>query len=734
MDRNEKKDRSTTKRKRLGQYMLEEGLIKEQDLAAALEAQKNRPEKIGHLLMEKNLISEVQLAQALARQHNLPLVRLNRIKPPSSVIDLVPDKLARAHRFIPIEKNEDGLVVATPYPAQFHEVEKDIRFVVQMPVEAVVASEGDIMGALELYYPLHEPGAEPESEEIAFEDIEILQPEELDKKDIEDIEKIAGLPPIVRFTNGLFAEGIIMRASDIHLEPRKNDAEVRFRVDGILRPMRRISRKSHLPVVSRIKIIAGLDISIRRRPQDGKAQIRYGGRVYDFRVSTLPTYYGEKVTVRILDPALSTLTPKDLGLTHNNLEKVMNAISHPDGLIMVTGPTGSGKTSTLYACLNVLNKPEVNIITVEDPVEIDMAGINQVQINKKAGADFSAILRSILRQDPDIVMVGEIRDAETAGISMQAAQTGHLVLSTLHTNDAPSALIRLMDLEVEPFIVASSLIVSIGQRLVRKVCPNCKVPATLSPETIGRLAPYFDVSKATFWKGGGCEECHQTGYKGRVGIFEILIMSPALKQALAGHFDPALIEDIARNEGYRTMFEDGLEKARQGLTTIDELFRVSLPQFESPEMAEDREAIEAWQPDETPAFMDEEEPYAPPKEKTVLIVDDNEEILAVLRRTLEKEKFIVLTANNGAAGMELADKQHPDLIITDYKMPVMDGFVFIKELKDKPSLSKIPIIMLTAKGEVESEVAVLEAGADDYIVKPVDRRRFVARVKRLLDK
>ena len=750
-------NKALEKRKKIGQYLLEEGLIEKSDLNSALDDQRTHSDKLGRLLIDKNLVTDVQLARALALQHHLPFLRLKDVEIKKEILHLVPPKLARLHGLIPVRITKEHLLIATAFPSEYYEMEKDIRFVVQMRIKAVVAPEKDIFWALDTYYPISRPLAEEKPQDISFKDIEAISQDQTAEVSVEDIEKVAGLPPVVRFTNSILAEGIMMGASDLHLEPQKDQALVRFRIDGIMRPILRTKRKNHLPIVSRIKILSGLDISIRRHPQDGKAQIRYGDKVYDLRVSTLPTYYGEKVAIRVLDPAVSRLLPEDLGLSRNHLKQLLQAIHHPDGLIVVTGPTGSGKTSTLYACLNARNTPEVNIVTVEDPVEFDVQGINQVQIHPKAGVNFAAALRSILRQDPDIVMVGEIRDGETAEIAMQAAQTGHLVLSTLHTNDAPSALTRLMDLSVEPYLIASGLILVVAQRLVRKICPYCKIESKPDPEILHQVEPLLGSSSPVFWEGSGCEQCNQTGYKGRMGIFEILEMTPFLQSEVTSDPAGSQFNPKARLEGYRTMFEDGLDKALQGLTTLSEIFRVAPPQLEDQEehsspLAQDLPAPHTeptvaptqpvaptqkdpshWQVDRTPAFKDEE-PSPPSRElSTVLVVDDSKEILLVLERTLEKENLQVITAENAEIGLVLAKKHRPDLIITDYKMPIMDGFAFIKELKKDHDLGSIPIIMLTAKDSVDTEVEVLGAGADDYVVKPVERKRFVARVKRLLN-
>ncbi|MBW1768367.1 MAG: Flp pilus assembly complex ATPase component TadA, partial [Deltaproteobacteria bacterium] len=482
------------------------------------------------------------------------------------------------------------------------------------------------------------------------------------------------------------------------------------------------------------KIISNMDISIRRKPQDGKAQVKYGGKPYDMRVSTIPTSYGETVTIRILNPASAGMGLENLGLSERAIKDFSNAISIPQGIILVTGPTGSGKSSTLYACLNRLNTPEVNIITVEDPVEFDIQGINQVQVNPKAGITFEAGLRSILRQDPDIVMIGEIRDTETASIAFQAAQTGHLVLSTLHTNDAPSAVTRLLDLDIEAFLVSASLVAVMGQRLARKICPECKIPEPLSPQILERLPAHTGEDKnATFWKGAGCEACQYTGYSGRLGLFEVLTITPSLREMIAPDVPAVTLKKLAEKDGFQSMTMDGISKAFQGLTTIEEVFRVAPPEIMG---VSNGRAVESTLTEEIRPDEPTDEAPMPSigivKPRKILVADDNEIILKVLRNILESENYLIVTAQNGLEALKLTLQEKPDLIITDFLMPQMNGITFIKKLKSQLNTRYIPIIMLTAKDEVDSEVEGIEAGADDYLTKPVSPKRLLTRINRLL--
>ena len=565
-------------------------------------------------------------------------------------------------------------------------------------------------------------------------EIEIIREKDADEKEAHELLVLTELPPIVRFTNSVLADAIKLKASDIHIEPQKTSIIIRYRIDGIMREIMQADKNIHAGVVSRIKIISNLDISIKRKPQDGKAQVKHGGKIFDLRVSTLPTSYGETVTIRILNPATAEMNPEDLGFSDKDLKHILGAINTPQGIILVTGPTGSGKSSTLYACLNKLNSPEVNIVTVEDPVEFDVSGINQVQINPAAGITFAAGLRSILRQDPDIVMVGEIRDSETAVTAFQAAQTGHLVLSTLHTNDAPSAVIRLMDLGIDPFLVSASLIAILGQRLVRKICQECKVPDSVPPEQMELILPYIGQEReAIFWKGAGCEACKFTGYSGRLGLFEVFTMTPTLRRIISPNLSTVKLKEAAEKEGFLVMAIDGITKAMQGLITIDEVCRVAPPEARgSPEGPVYEPPVQEDVLPEQPSVSESKASVIRVRPKKILVVDDSAVIRKLLRHLLEAGDYLVVTAENGLEGLKMVSTERPNLIITDFLMPKMDGVTFIRKLKSQMSTRFIPIIMLTVKDEVESEVEAIDAGADYYLTKPVVAKRLLVRVGRLL--
>jgi type IV pilus assembly protein PilB len=711
---------------------VEAGLINKKDLDRALELQKVHKRKIGQLLIEIGAATDEEISKALADQLEIPLIHLDQMEIPQNVVNLVPPELAQTHLVFPIKAKGNSLLVAMTNPLDLFAVE-DLRFATKMRLEIAVASQRDILDAIERYHALGELEMDVNSLGSIEEGVEIIKQEEAEEKDIEDLKSLSELPPVVRLINSIIADAIKIEASDIHIEPQKYAVIIRFRVDGIMREVLKTNRHIHSSLVSRIKVVSNMDISIRRKPQDGRCQVLYRNKNYDLRVSTIPVTYGEKVTMRILDQARAGIRLEDLGMSENNFRKFSEAIKKPQGLILVTGPTGSGKSSTLYACLNRLNSPSVNIITVEDPVEFDIAGINQVQINPQAGITFAAGLRSILRQDPDIVMVGEIRDGETASIAFQAGQTGHLVLSTLHTNDASSAVTRLMDLGIPSFLVSASLISVVGQRLVRKICRRCKGPDPLTPQVLKELSAHMEIDeKMTFWKGAGCEACQYTGYSGRLGIFEILTLTPSLKEMIQSGVSAVALKKAAARDGYRSMTLEGIKKALEGLTTIEEVYRVAPPddeeifrdQVESPEQV----MIDA------SLIRPSAASFSSVKPKKILVADDNEVNLRMFRNLLESEDYLVVTTKNGLDAFKVTMQEKPDLIISNFTLPKINGLDLIKKLKSQVTTRYVPIILLIGKGEGNFEMAGNNSGADACIRKPVSSKNLLVRVNRLLDK
>jgi type IV pilus assembly protein PilB len=555
--------------RRLGDFLLENKLITPAQLQEALKVQQQTKERLGKVLVKLGYVSEQDILDVLEFQLGTPQVDLNTVPLNPLVVESVPEHLVRQHKVIPIKKEGNKLVVAMVDPLNVVAID-DLRLATGLEIEPVLAKEKDIDAAIQRYFGL--PGLEKALEELDAPEVVQMEAVNLDQPEREAVDEA----PIVRLANSIIIQAINEQASDIHIEPQKEDVRVRYRIDGMLQDAMTLPRKFRFPLVSRIKIMADLDIAERRVPQDGRILIRYREREVDLRVSTMPTVFGEKVVIRLLDKGKMLLRIDQLGFLEDNLQRFKDIIRRSFGMILITGPTGSGKTTTLYAVLSEISAPELNVITVEDPVEYLLPGVSQVQVNPKAGLTFARGLRAILRQDPDIVMVGEIRDGETAEIAIRAAMTGHLVLSTLHTNDAAGAVTRLLDMGIEPFLVASTVLGVTAQRLVRVVCPRCKEPYELEPGARPRFFMGLDYdAPVTLYRGRGCRYCNNTGYRGRTTICEVLTVTPAVRDLIVKRAPAAEIREQAIAEGMRTLREDGIAKALKGVTTIEEVMRVA---------------------------------------------------------------------------------------------------------------------------------------------------------------
>ncbi len=555
--------------RQLSDVLLEEGLISEEDLASAKEEQARRGRSLGRVLIDMGLFTEAGLVSALAIHLGLPFVELDGIDVDHVAATMLPDHMARRYCVFPYGFSEEGhLKVAMSDPSNVIALD-DIRTVCDREVQPAVATRADIMMALDKYTSMGSDSVDSLGSDVHVDEDDVL--EGLEDAGIEDA-------PIVKFVNALISQAVTDRASDIHIEPQETELRVRYRVDGVLHEVTSQSRKIHAGVVSRLKIMADLDIAERRVPQDGRISIKAANKKIDLRVSTLPTVYGEKIVMRILDKSSIMLDLTDLGFTEHNYAMFSESFTKPYGLILVTGPTGSGKSTTLYATLNKISKPEINIVTTEDPVEYRLPGISQVQVNKKAGLTFGSALRSILRQDPDVVLVGEMRDHETAQIGLEAALTGHLVLSTLHTNDAPSAVTRLTEMGIDPFIVASAADCVMAQRLARRLCPSCKeeyAPSLEELQAAGLPVKVEDLERfPKLHKAVGCTKCGGTGYRGRLAIHEIMRINEDIERLIVSRASTDEIAKAAKKNGMRTLREDGLHKVVLGQTTLEEISRV----------------------------------------------------------------------------------------------------------------------------------------------------------------
>ena len=520
------------------------------------------------VLVDKGVITEVQFAKARAQQAKLPFVELLEYPVDRIAVSLVPATICRRHEVLPIGIENGRLVLAMVDPGDVFAAD-DVREAARMRVIVVVAARPDLLAAITRYHRADDELSNLTTtleEESAPADTSAFGATDSGDDDA----------PIVRFVNLLVSQAIQDQASDIHIEPAEYDMRVRYRIDGVLHEMQSAPKSIQAGVISRLKIMSDIDIAERRKPQDGRMSVSHGGRKIDLRVATLPTVWGEKIVMRILDNSNTSLDVRDLALLEHNFEAYKTSYSKPYGMILVTGPTGSGKSTTLYTTLGAVARPEINVITVEDPVEYRMKGINQVQVNPKAGLTFASALRSILRSDPDVVLLGEIRDHETAQIAIEASLTGHLVLSTLHTNDAPSAITRLTEMDIEPFLVGSALDSVMAQRLARRLCARCKQPAALDAEYLGKLRFAFDpnLPLPTIYQPVGCTNCSNTGYRGRIALHEVMTVTEEIERLAVTRASSAEIGRMAREQGMISLREDGWAKAKLGLTSVEEILRV----------------------------------------------------------------------------------------------------------------------------------------------------------------
>jgi len=549
----------------LGEILIAEGVLTEQQLMEAIDEQRSRGQTLGRTLVERGVISEPQLVRALSQQVGMEFVELGNYPVDRAAVSMVPEAMCRRHTALPIGLADGTIKVAMSNPANVMALD-DIQAVTRMHVVPVVATHDDVLAAIDRYCR-----SDAELQDLQGEIGD--DPGELDLASMGSV--IEDDAPIVRFVNLIISQAIQDRASDIHIEPAENHVRIRYRIDGVLHEMQRAPKATQNGMISRIKIVSDIDIAERRKPQDGRLSVTHQGRKVDLRVATLPTVWGEKVVMRILDNATATMELEDLGLSEANSKLFEQSYSRPYGMILVTGPTGSGKSTTLYATLNQIARPEINVITVEDPVEYRIPGINQVQVNPKAGMTFAAALRSILRADPDVVLVGEIRDGETAQIAIEAALTGHLVLSTLHTNDAPSAITRLTEMDIEPFLVGSAIDCVVAQRLARRLCTKCReereIDATAIPE---RLRTELMAPKVKLWFPVGCSHCSQTGYRGRLALHEVMVVNEEIERLAVTRASSSEIAREAAKAGMQSLLMDGWAKVHDGLTSLEELLRV----------------------------------------------------------------------------------------------------------------------------------------------------------------
>ena len=557
---------------RLGDLLVREGLISKEQLDQALTEQKNTGARVGYCLVKLGFVQETEITKMLARQYRMPAVDLARFEVDPKIVKLIPADVAVKHMVLPLKRDGRTLTVAMADPTNMGVVD-DLKFITRYDIFPVIAGEYTLKTAIERYYEQTDAQLQNLLRDIESddsEDIEVVEEEQDDQGPVQ----VADDAPVVKLINGILTDAVKRGASDIHIEPFETEIRVRYRVDGALMEIMKPPQKLKAALTSRMKIMSNLNIAERRVPQDGRIKLKMGKRVIDFRVSVLPVIFGEKIVLRILDKGNLTLDLQKFGFEPKAEKDLYRAILNPYGMVLVTGPTGSGKTTTLYSALSRVNTIEVNIMTAEDPVEYNIYGINQVLVRNEIGMTFAAALKAFLRQDPNIIMVGEIRDIETGGIAIKAALTGHLVLSTLHTNDSASTITRMIDMGIEPFNVSSAVNLIVAQRLLRRICKECKAETTYSPEELDAAGLTPEQGKEiVFYKGTGCDTCNGSGYKGRAGIYEVMALSPELRRMILRGGSTAELQEQAIEEGMLTLRMDGMVKVKKGVTTLEEVVK-----------------------------------------------------------------------------------------------------------------------------------------------------------------
>ena len=557
---------------RLGDLFVREGLIDAQQLQAALADAKEGGTRIGFSLVKLGFVGENELTRMLSKQYRLPAVDLEKVEVDPKIYKLITGEMAYKHLVLPLRRVGRTLTVAMANPSEIEAIDV-LRFKTRYDIEPVIVGEYTLRKHLEKYFGVSDDQVDDLLGDFLEEDLEFVEDEE-DEESLAALQSQVEDAPVVKFINGLLTDAVRKGVSDIHIEPYEKEIRVRYRLDGELYEVMKPPMKMKAALVSRIKILSDLNIAERRVPQDGRIKLRLKRKVVDFRVSTLPVIFGEKIVLRILDAGNLTFDLSSFGFEPKAEKDFMGAIANPYGMVLVTGPTGSGKTTTLYSALSQINTDGVNIMTAEDPVEYNLHGINQVLVREEIGMGFAAALRAFLRQDPNIIMVGEIRDLETGGIAIKAALTGHLVLSTLHTNDAPSTITRMIDMGLEPFNLAAALNVLTAQRLLRRICPDCKVETKYEEDFLTSARIPLDWAGAqTFYKGEGCDSCGGSGYKGRQGLYEVLLVNSAVRKAIMTKASTDELREVALDNGMLTLRMDGLKKVERGATTLEEVIK-----------------------------------------------------------------------------------------------------------------------------------------------------------------
>ena len=693
-------------------------------------------EYLSEKIVGAGAIEQKDLGKLLEKTFSIPYINLEEVTIDKKAIEIVSEEICKKYLIFPYKLEADFITIAVFDPLNL-EAEKDVSYLSAKMVHTTIASKSQIVEKIGEYFnpdSYIDNLADKISDSKDGGDIAV---EEAEAKSTQELEGRKSDAPIVKLVNSILNDAIDNEASDIHIEPTEKKVIVRCRIDGILKKIMDVPKYAAPPLLSRIKIITNLDIAETRKPQDGKAKVKKGNVAIDLRVSILPTTFGEKAVIRILDNRKANVPFEKLGIKGDNLKKLTEVLSLKQGIILATGPTGSGKTTTLYSALSKIKSVTTNILTVEDPIEYMMEGINQVQVNEKAGVSFASALRSFLRQDPDVILVGEIRDYETAEISIQASLTGHLVLSTLHTNSAVETITRLVDIGIDKYKVGSALSAIIAQRLVRKLCPQCREvkEPDFNEKNLSSLFKNYNIEQK-FYKSKGCQSCDFTGYKGRLGLYEILILDKVVKEKIMQGATTNEIEKEAIKQGFKPFSHTALEFISQGLTDYIEISRViSLSDkhevsieanIAQPDNLSKEEIIELFPKAQQPVNVNTN------KKNKILVVEDDTIMRKLITRILENEgRYEINEAVNGKVALTMLETDKPDLMILDLMMPVMDGYEVLKNMRENQNIQNVPVIVLTALDDTVSHLKSLEHGGDDFLTKPFDNKILLAHVEAL---
>jgi type IV pilus assembly protein PilB len=707
---------------------------------------KNSDEKyFAKILTDNDYLNDKEIRRFVKFALQIPTISLEKVDAEQDVLDVIPEDVCQRYNLLGLQMDNTHIAVAFSNPFNL-EAENEIEYITRKYVKKFYAQHDIIKQKINEYYA-------PEKIITSF----VNMGKNVDIKFAGD-NNLESDSPVVKLVNQIVWDSISKKASDIHIEPKENSIQVRFRIDGVLRNELEIPRSINSALASRIKIVSNLNIAETRKPQDGKAKVIIEDANIDLRVSILPTSFGEKIVVRILDKRNATVSLDKMGIVGYNRDQLEKCFKLKQGMVLVTGPTGSGKSTTLYAAINRIRSTTNNILTIEDPIEYMFEGINQVQVNERAGVTFASALRSFLRQDPDVILVGEIRDQETAEISIQASLTGHLVLSTLHTNDTFTTITRLKDMGVDKFKITEALEAVVAQRLVRKLCPNCKETVSRKniDEKLYNILSQFEESPKVF-EPKGCVKCGYAGYSGRIGVYEILIVDTMLKDMIANDASIQLLRKTAKINGFRNLFEDAMRSVAAGITDYSEIVRVINPVLESKESVKVETLVEEKQPyadekltleiskelkdkDKDKKVETVSEPWTEDQEISsrparILVTDDSDQTRLIVTKIIQKmSKWETFEARDGEEALRMIHEDKPDLLVLDIMMPNMDGYEVLQEMKSDPELEKIPVLIFSALKTPKSEKKVFDLGADGFIVKPIDPKRMIEQIGKIIER